>query len=300
VFFLPECTKDGLYKQKQCHASTGDCWCVDPVTGAEIPGTRKGLGEGDVDCSGTKLTKCLTEKASAMESDKFGVFIPECTKDGLYKQKQCHASTGNCWCVDPVTGVEIPGTRKGLGEGDVDCSVSVTKLASTTKSTTKLISVTPTSVTPTQKSGGADILTQSTKAPTKAMKITKPIVVKGKDFDEIKVKDDDEIMGISPTITTPGKINAGTITPKPAKTTPKPKPSETTPSTTVAPNVCMACPCPCWNNICQRDMCMLPKQYFGKHYKLLESGERRSKTLRHQTGKHTRKEKKEKKGKMHN
>ena len=28
-----------------------------------------------------------------------GAFIPQCNKDGKYKQVQCHGSTGYCWCV---------------------------------------------------------------------------------------------------------------------------------------------------------------------------------------------------------
>ena len=30
-------------------------------------------------------------------------------------------STGQCWCVNTQTGQEILGTRKGPGQGDIDC-----------------------------------------------------------------------------------------------------------------------------------------------------------------------------------
>lgn len=50
-----------------------------------------------------------------------GAFVPECKENGNYEKKQCHGSTGHCWCVEPVTGQEITGTRKGPGKGDPEC-----------------------------------------------------------------------------------------------------------------------------------------------------------------------------------
>ena len=48
-----------------------------------------------------------------------GAVEPECEVNGDYKLKQCHGSTGYCWCVETKTGEEIPGTKK---RGSVDCS----------------------------------------------------------------------------------------------------------------------------------------------------------------------------------
>ena len=39
-----------------------------------------------------------------------GIFIPECLANGLYRNEQCHKSTGYCWCVDQNSGKPIPGT----------------------------------------------------------------------------------------------------------------------------------------------------------------------------------------------
>ena len=51
-----------------------------------------------------------------------GNFVPKCrVTDGLYANKQCHGSTGECWCANPNTGKEIPNTRKGPGQGQVKC-----------------------------------------------------------------------------------------------------------------------------------------------------------------------------------
>lgn len=48
---MPECKSDGSFKEKQCHASTGQCWCVDK-NGQEWGGTRT---RGDLDCTTTGM-----------------------------------------------------------------------------------------------------------------------------------------------------------------------------------------------------------------------------------------------------
>ena len=39
-----------------------------------------------------------------------GVYVPQCNPDGGFNQRQCHPSTGYCWCVDKA-GREMPRTR---------------------------------------------------------------------------------------------------------------------------------------------------------------------------------------------
>ncbi|XP_056322054.1 insulin-like growth factor-binding protein 2-B [Danio aesculapii] len=50
--------------------------------------------------------------------------FPNCDKTGQYNLKQCHMSThgqrGECWCVNPYTGVQIPSSDKV--RGDPNCS----------------------------------------------------------------------------------------------------------------------------------------------------------------------------------
>ncbi|XP_030641687.1 insulin-like growth factor-binding protein 2-B [Chanos chanos] len=50
--------------------------------------------------------------------------FPNCDKKGQYNMKQCHISThgqrGECWCVDPHTGIQIPSSPKV--RGDPNCS----------------------------------------------------------------------------------------------------------------------------------------------------------------------------------
>lgn len=43
-----------------------------------------------------------------------GQYVPQCDEHGAYESTQCHASIGQCWCVD-ANGQEIPNTRTGPG-----------------------------------------------------------------------------------------------------------------------------------------------------------------------------------------
>ena len=51
-----------------------------------------------------------------------GAFIPDCDIYGHYEAKQCHGSTGHCWCVDTLTGTELGGTRRGPTEPQPNCN----------------------------------------------------------------------------------------------------------------------------------------------------------------------------------
>ncbi|XP_068136532.1 saxiphilin-like isoform X2 [Hyperolius riggenbachi] len=109
--YAPQCDDKGNYTPKQCHPSTGQCWCVD-AHGAEISGTRTTAGQPPQTCGASDDTPCLKERQRVFGGKKplIGAFAPQCDDKGIYKPKQCHASTGNCWCVD-AHGVEIAGTR---------------------------------------------------------------------------------------------------------------------------------------------------------------------------------------------
>ena len=57
-----------------------------------------------------KQTKCTQQRQSAYNEGSIqqdgttllrpGLFLPTCSKDGSFKEIQCHPSTGYCWCVD--------------------------------------------------------------------------------------------------------------------------------------------------------------------------------------------------------
>ncbi|KAK2181081.1 hypothetical protein NP493_413g02087 [Ridgeia piscesae] len=110
--YVPQCTDDGKYQKRQCHGSTGYCWCVNE-DGAEVDGTRKGPSEGPVECEEGKYAKPTgpCHVALARTRPLLGAYVPQCTDDGKYQKRQCHGSTGYCWCVNE-DGAEVDGTRK--------------------------------------------------------------------------------------------------------------------------------------------------------------------------------------------
>jgi hypothetical protein len=106
--FVPRCEADGTYSSMQCHASTGQCWCV-TTDGTEIASTRRSAGTRP-DCAFARMTPCQLELSQVSASTRMGQFRPSCEADGSYSSKQCHGSTGYCWCVDSE-GEEVKGTR---------------------------------------------------------------------------------------------------------------------------------------------------------------------------------------------
>lgn len=121
--FLPRCTEYGYFHARQCHGSTGYCWCVVPDTGKEIQGTRVAPGTGEPQCS-----LCNEQRALALRPAGFvGNFVPSCEENGQFSIKQFHGSTGFAWCVNPATGAEVEGTR---ARGQVECGRPVAAAAS--------------------------------------------------------------------------------------------------------------------------------------------------------------------------
>jgi len=122
---VPQCEPWGDFKVKQCHASTGYCWCVDAL-GTKIAGTAKASWEGEPNCKVKRSSPPLGAgpcfKAVADAKLMPGVNVPQCEPWGDFKVKQCHASTGYCWCVDAL-GTKIAGTAKASWEGEPNCKV---------------------------------------------------------------------------------------------------------------------------------------------------------------------------------
>ncbi|CAH1274403.1 OLFM3 [Branchiostoma lanceolatum] len=123
--YVPQCREDGAYDPLQCHGSTGECWCVSEQ-GDEISGSRVSPGQlvpncGDLSAEApvteaSPQTKCQEEREDANSRGLLaGVYVPQCTEEGLYNPIQCHGSTGQCWCVNEA-GEEIMGTRVKAGE----------------------------------------------------------------------------------------------------------------------------------------------------------------------------------------
>lgn len=117
--YVPKCTPHGYYETKQCHGSTGFCWCVDPESGKEIQGSRVAPGHGPVVCP-----PCHMKKAQSLIPGMIGGFVPQCDEYGLFTPTQFHGSTGQSWCVDLFTGEEFEGTRRLPGEERMECTGS--------------------------------------------------------------------------------------------------------------------------------------------------------------------------------
>ena len=66
--------------------------------------------------STSSVETCSERAAKAANGPKLlGTFTPQCDDEtGDYKNKQCHSSTGYCWCADTKSGKEIEGTRKNV------------------------------------------------------------------------------------------------------------------------------------------------------------------------------------------
>jgi len=106
--FIPTCNDDGTFAMTQCHESTGHCWCVN-TAGFEVEGTRM---RGTPSCETLDIPDALTscEEWTARVPSLLGAYRPQCDEEGEFLPRQCHGSTGHCWCVDNK-GNELLGTR---------------------------------------------------------------------------------------------------------------------------------------------------------------------------------------------
>ena len=115
---ISQCKPDGSFSPRQCHGSTGYCWCVNK-DGKEVAESRRAPGKEPVMCE-PKQTPCQARVAAdALDcGTKLGCDKIECNADGSYVPKQCRGSTGYCWCVDK-SGREVEGSKK---RGEVNCA----------------------------------------------------------------------------------------------------------------------------------------------------------------------------------
>ncbi|KAI3356534.1 hypothetical protein L3Q82_017738 [Scortum barcoo] len=71
-----------------------------------------------------EISKMTSEDNRGPLENLYGLKFPNCDRHGLYNLKQCNMSThgqrGECWCVNPLTGIQIPETPKV--RGDPNCN----------------------------------------------------------------------------------------------------------------------------------------------------------------------------------
>ncbi|XP_076019414.1 uncharacterized protein LOC143010762 isoform X2 [Genypterus blacodes] len=68
----------------------------------------------------------LCEFKSHQVQHLIGVYMPQCDVFGNFLSQQCWASTGYCWCVNVVTGLEVPHTRTPPGTVPLRCDPDAT------------------------------------------------------------------------------------------------------------------------------------------------------------------------------
>ncbi|XP_022787386.1 uncharacterized protein LOC111327458 [Stylophora pistillata] len=111
--YVPSCDASGHFNRVQLQE--GYFFCVDD-RGIPDFSTRS---RTQPKCP--ELSLCQKKKQEAEKLPPVGHFVPQCKSDGSFKKKQCHPSTGQCWCVDH-NGQEWSGTRT---RGDLNCTTSV-------------------------------------------------------------------------------------------------------------------------------------------------------------------------------
>uniref|UniRef100_A0A915IH70 Uncharacterized protein n=1 Tax=Romanomermis culicivorax TaxID=13658 RepID=A0A915IH70_ROMCU len=109
---IPTCDEStGNFIPVQCDDLSDECWCVHPESGQEFNESRLKKNVGKPYCS-----SCKYERDRIIDVGDSESFVPSCSEEGYYSLVQCQPGTGECWCVDQLTGAEITNTRKPLGE----------------------------------------------------------------------------------------------------------------------------------------------------------------------------------------
>ncbi|TMS06578.1 insulin-like growth factor-binding protein 2-B [Larimichthys crocea] len=90
----------------------------------QIPKDPQSACEQELDKVLEEISKMTSDDNRGPLENLYELKFPNCDKHGLYNLKQCNMSThgqrGECWCVNPVTGVQIPATPKV--RGDPNCN----------------------------------------------------------------------------------------------------------------------------------------------------------------------------------
>ncbi|KAJ8248388.1 hypothetical protein GJAV_G00241500 [Gymnothorax javanicus] len=129
---IDECEVPGrCHQEAVCYNTPGSYTCQ----------CRPGFYGDGIQCSSDhEKTQCQHHRERALAGDVGprgprplpGQYVPTCDGRGAYEPMQCHASIGQCWCVDR-NGGEIPGTRTRPGSTPmcIDAEVPVVPVGPT-------------------------------------------------------------------------------------------------------------------------------------------------------------------------
>uniref|UniRef100_A0A182YD27 Thyroglobulin type-1 domain-containing protein n=1 Tax=Anopheles stephensi TaxID=30069 RepID=A0A182YD27_ANOST len=103
IDWVPQCDRRGQYAPKQCRGDriNGRCFCYS-AEGKRIFGWAWRNEAQNMTCA------CSRRRAELEAEGRFDVTL-HCTRNGNYEELQC--DQGVCWCADPQTGFQKPGTR---------------------------------------------------------------------------------------------------------------------------------------------------------------------------------------------
>lgn len=103
IDWVPQCDSRGQYAPKQCRGDrlNGRCFCYS-AEGKRIFGFSWRNQAQNMTCA------CSRRRADLEAEGRIDVTL-HCTPDGNYEELQC--DRGVCWCAEPQTGTQQPGTR---------------------------------------------------------------------------------------------------------------------------------------------------------------------------------------------
>lgn len=112
-FTIPRCTQLGVWDEIQCSNQTVDgeksCWCVDQITGQQTTNASRTL---------RSCESCVAHQLRALQAGLTD--FTACEETGMYYTViQCDQDTGQCWCVDHVTGHVLHSSRHGPVTGEL-------------------------------------------------------------------------------------------------------------------------------------------------------------------------------------
>ncbi|XP_072541691.1 insulin-like growth factor-binding protein 2-B [Salminus brasiliensis] len=97
---------------------------VNRVEEPKTPRPRLSQCEQELDKVLEEISKITFHDNKGPLENLYELKFPNCDKKGQYNLKQCHMSThgqrGECWCVNPHTGLQIPSSARV--RGDPNCS----------------------------------------------------------------------------------------------------------------------------------------------------------------------------------
>jgi len=183
---------------------------------AETDDTDASGDDGDVS-SGEELvdrTACQLMREQSVGSTSssstarlVGQFVPRCASDGTFERKQCHASTGQCWCVNQLDGQEVAGSRHRAPQ-TVDCALAGSATVSSSQSptvapvkTTTTVTVYSVPSTTRTSQGSFKTRTSSSASPTTRQTMTTPTTTQFVELDNKIPNESDIEVGQAPDFT---------------------------------------------------------------------------------------------------